>query len=116
MKYSKALYEIMDNIKAGKKYCTWYENMRFPMYSTNLSYGNGLISWTHYGSSANKATLKDLHFVITKLFRMTEEEFVNRFECVSDYEYYHAIHNGICYENVDNGYSGTFENIGAYEV
>ena len=35
--------------------------------------------WTHFGSSANQATLKDLLWLITVIFNCTPDEFVKRY-------------------------------------
>ena len=39
-----------------------------------LSY-DGFISWTHYGSSANKNTLEGLEFVLNTIFKLTPDDF-----------------------------------------
>ena len=117
MAYSKALNDIFYNLDRGFIYATWQQDLRFPGYWSVLRKEIGrnlkpIIEWNHYGSSAERFTKKDLHWIITVLFKMTPEQFTKQFECVSRYDYYHAIHNGECFENVDNGYSGPFYNMG----
>lgn len=120
MKYSKALNDIYYNLDRGFIYGTWQEDLRFPGYWKVLSKeinrkGKPIIYWNNYGSSAEDFTKKDLHWLITVLFKTTPEQFINQYECVSRYDYYHAIHNGVSYENVDNGYTGAFYNKGIIE-
>ena len=35
--------------------------------------------WTHYGSSANKATKAELNWIIRQIFNITPAEFLNRY-------------------------------------
>lgn len=35
--------------------------------------------WTHYGSSANKATKAELNWIIRQIFNTTPAEFLNRY-------------------------------------
>lgn len=37
------------------------------------------IGWTHYGSSANKATKTELNWIIRQIFNTTPAEFLNRY-------------------------------------
>lgn len=46
----------------------------------------GSIGWQHYGSSANKATKKDLLWILMVIFKMKPSEFVNEYICRDFYE------------------------------
>ena len=71
----KAAFEkIYADLKAGYSYgfdFTWnhYNNkpMRYPFFDTVIFYDpiKNLFRWTHYGSSANKATKKELKWLIS---------------------------------------------------
>ena len=117
MKYSATLNEIFDNLNNGYIYATWAENVRFPMYWTRLEKvtgrnGKPLIYWNAAGSSHDGFTRSELKWVIETIFRTTPEQFVKQHDCITEYERVHAIHNGVSCENVDNGYSGEFYNMG----
>lgn len=79
-----ALHYIMNSIKAGYSFgkdCTWnyYSNkpIAYPYFSGCLYMTfQGSIGWTHYGSSANKCTLKDLLWIITTIFDTTPSDFL----------------------------------------
>lgn len=116
MKYSSVFNEIYNNLNDGKVYATWIENVRFPMYWTVLQKitgrnGKELIEWRNAGSSCNGFTKKDLAWILETIFETTPEQFTARYECITEYERSHAIHGGVSYENVDNGYTGTFYNM-----
>lgn len=76
MKYSDALKRIYKNINAGKSYGYNVVNVQYPYFSDvlYLTLQNN-IGWTHYGSSANKNTLKELQWIITVIFKTTPEDF-----------------------------------------
>ena len=44
------------------------------------------IRWTHYGSSANKATRKDLDWVLGVIFHMTPAEFLAEYTTYSEFK------------------------------
>ena len=82
------LRQIMNDLKAGYRYGvdrSWdfYHNCpyRFPYFSTAicLSEDGEYIRWTHAGSSANKATLKDLEWIITVIFDTTPIDFLREY-------------------------------------
>ena len=80
----EVLRGIMSDLKAGYTFgqdCTWdyYNNkpMRFPFFSSALYITpSGNIGWTHYGSSANKRNLKELAWIIEKIFDTTPSGFL----------------------------------------
>ena len=37
------------------------------------------IRWNNYGSSANRATAREMEFVVTRIFQMTLNEFIRAF-------------------------------------
>lgn len=37
------------------------------------------IRWSHYGQSANKATARDMEFIVTQIFGMCLDEFIRSF-------------------------------------
>lgn len=72
-----AIDRIYSNLQQGYQYGDYLHNVRFPMFSPCLSvslYGD-YICWRHFGESANRNTKKDLHWIITEIFRTTPEEF-----------------------------------------
>ena len=85
------LRQIMDDLKSGYTYgkdytFDYYHNCpyRFPFFKTCLSVGYGRdfkqhIYWEHYGSSANKCTLKDLEWIITAIFQTTPVDFPRQY-------------------------------------
>lgn len=56
--------------------------------------GKTIIRWTHYGSSANKCTHKDLAWILKEIFGMTSAEFLAE---------YMTFHN---YAKIDKMYKG----------
>lgn len=76
-----ALHRIYRNLLMERSYgyfSTFNNGERYihdVLYLTD--YGN--IGWNHYGSSANKCTLKELKWIITKIFDTTPEEFEDRY-------------------------------------
>ena len=81
-----ALRKIMHNLKQGRNYgyfmfWNYYHDcpMRFPMFMWNLGYDKyaHVIRWRNAGSSANKATLKDLEWIITVIFETTPIQFLH---------------------------------------
>lgn len=82
-----ALHKIMNDLNAGFTFgrdCTWnyYENkpLHYPYFHHNLYITpRGNIGWNCSGSSANKKTLEDLHWVITVIFRETPETFLEKY-------------------------------------
>ena len=85
----KAIDIIYNNLKDGKIYATYLDNVRFHGYWYNLTYDHvkNLFLWRNFGSSANKATKKDLAWIIETIFKCSAEEFMQRYECVTREEY-----------------------------
>lgn len=85
----KAAFEkIYADLKAGYSYgfdFTWdhYNNkpMRYPFFDTVIFYDpiKNLFRWTHYGSSANKATKKELKWLISVIFKCSAVEFLEKY-------------------------------------
>ena len=48
--------------------------------------GKKYIRWTHYGSSANKNTIKDLAWILSEIFKMTAEEFMVKYTTYAEYK------------------------------
>ena len=44
------------------------------------------IRWRNYGSSANKNTKKDLRWILTEIFKMTPEEFMEKYTTYAEYK------------------------------
>jgi len=74
MKQLKELKEIYTNLNNGIKYGKMY-TYGFS-YNLTLSLNGKYICWQHYGSSANKNTLKELAWVIETIFKTTPREFI----------------------------------------
>ena len=80
---------IYQNLKNGQIYADYLENVRFPMFYAVLSYDSmkRLFRWRHFGSSANKATKKELEWIITEIFKTTPENFMVTHHCVDSKTY-----------------------------
>lgn len=85
----KALDTIYNNLKNGMIYATYLDYVRFPCWWYVISYDSikKLFCWRNAGSSANKATKKDLLWIITVIFKTTPIEFINTYSCVTREEY-----------------------------
>ena len=84
----KELDTIYNNIKAGNIYAEYISNVRFPCYYHVLNYdGIKYFHYTHFGSSATKATKANLKWIIETIFRMTPAEFIKTYSCVTCQEY-----------------------------
>ena len=88
---NEALNRIFENLMNGAVYghdrITWrcdYPEKNLagkPMFTTAL-YKHAykpLFCWSHYGSSANDATKKDLLWIITTIFDITPEQFEKQY-------------------------------------
>lgn len=86
-KYNPELNQIFYSLKNGQKYGCFIYNVRFPYYHTVLSYDpiKKLFFWTHYGSSANKATKYDLNWIVREIFGLTPKEFLLKYQTLTDY-------------------------------
>lgn len=88
---NEALIRIFDNLQNGAVYghdrlswrCDYPEKNLAgkPMFTTALykHYCKPIFCWTNYGSSANKATKKDLLWIISCIFDMTPEQFEQKY-------------------------------------
>ena len=47
--------------------------------------GKKYIRWRHYGYSANKNTKKDLKWILSEIFKMPPEEFMQKYTTYTDY-------------------------------
>lgn len=54
-------------------------NVKYPYISTALYKHNNYIHWSNYGSSANKNTLKELHWIIETIFKMSPSQFIEKY-------------------------------------
>ena len=76
-----ALKEIYNNINNGKKYGDIVKNVKDPFFDTVLSANEQYIYWQHFGSSANKNTMESLAWILKNIFKLTPEEFIEKYEC-----------------------------------
>lgn len=81
---NNALIEIYNNLKNGMIYADYLSNVRFPCFWYVLTYDRikNLFFWRNFGESANKATLKDLAWIIEQIFDTTPEAFAEKYHCV----------------------------------
>ena len=79
----KAIDIIYKNLMEGKYYGYVVKNVRFPYFHSVLNKHpfKSFFCWSNYGSSANKANKKELAWIIETIFKMTPEEFINKYEC-----------------------------------
>lgn len=80
---NRILRELMDNLMTGLNYGKDYDSgnfkeCRYPYFHTNLciDWKHQYIHYNHYGSSARKVSLKDLHWIIRVIFKMKPSEFI----------------------------------------
>ena len=78
---ARCLRQIMDHIKGGGSYAERVENVRYP-YDHKVLYqtAHGNIGWSHYGSSAESMTLRNLNWTIRTIFEMTPSAFLTRYK------------------------------------
>lgn len=96
MAYSEALNRIYKNLKKGETYGSVAKYREdYPgglggkdYFHCQLSYSSvyKLFRWTHYGSSANPATKRDLTWIIRTIFRTTPAEFEKKYITKSDFD------------------------------
>lgn len=89
MNNKQALDTIYRNLKNGMIYASWLDGVRYPMYYYVICYDRvkKLFCWRNYGSSANKATKKDLLWIITVIFKMCPVDFIEKYDCLTAAEY-----------------------------
>jgi hypothetical protein len=84
------LREIARNLKAGRVYGIYRNSSSGQYWERVLGYDYGMSGgrerpmwfWCHYGSSANRATLRDLAWLLRVIFKLTPGEFVARYAMV----------------------------------
>ena len=82
-----ALKLIYDKLLAGEEFGTIDQHRLGGTYFwTVLSADNTYIRWCHYGSSANKTSLKNLKWILTEIFRMTPEQFLFEYTTYSEWK------------------------------
>ena len=81
------LREIYSNLVGGGIYEELQPKVfvQEDIWSTVLSYGydidgSPIWRWRHYGSSAARATVRNLGWIIENIFDMTPEEFVKKYK------------------------------------
>ena len=79
-----ALHEIMNSLKEGHFYgkdCTKaaYPYFAAALYTQTGRNGKDYIGWCHFGSSANKFTLRDLNWIIRVIFETTPANFLHEY-------------------------------------
>ena len=85
MSRKEALQEIRKNLLDGKRYARWFDyGVKYPFWDVKLYYNRikKLWCWQNYGSSANKATLRELEWIITVIFKMSPAEFVKTYTVI----------------------------------
>lgn len=84
----KTIDIIYSNLMSGKQYGYILKNVRYPVFHTVLykHWCKPYFCWIHYGSSANNANKKELEWIITTIFHMTPEKFVETYECRTEKE------------------------------
>lgn len=69
---------IFNLLKQGAEFGTVMD-MLHPYFSVALNMDDKNLYWHHYGSSANRPTLEDLHFVLDKIFDISPTEFMKKY-------------------------------------
>ena len=72
--------DLLKALQNGVRFCRVmeYRDGTKHLY-TVLTADANLIRWNNYGSSANKATARNMEFVITRIFKMTLDEFIRAY-------------------------------------
>ena len=87
-----AIYNAFNNgVQYGKfKYWDYYNNRPFsnPYFHIMLCkhWCKNIFCWENFGSSANKATKKDLAWIIKEIFKTTPEKFLIEYMTNTEYE------------------------------
>ena len=76
-----ALKEIYNNINNGKKYGDIVKNVKDPFFWTVLIADEKYIYWRYFGESANDNTMDALAWILKNIFKLTPEEFIEKYEC-----------------------------------
>jgi len=84
-----ALRLIFKELKRGEQFGNIMEHRlggTFFWTVLSMSPDGMYIRWTDYGSSANKATLKELKWILSEIFKTTPEEFLLKHSRYSDWK------------------------------
>ena len=79
--------DIYENLMNGGVYGYQVNYVRYPYFCYVLNLGTcgwtgrKLFYWHHAGSSANRATKKELKWILGNIFEMTPDEFCEKYEC-----------------------------------
>lgn len=88
MNNSTAFEKIYADLRAGYSFgrdVTWnyYDNepLRYPFFDAAISYDpiKKLFRWSHFGRSANKATKKDLAWLLSDIFECSAADFLKKY-------------------------------------
>lgn len=79
----RSLRHIIKNIRSGGLYAERVENVRYP-YDHKVLYQtvHGNIGWSHYGSSAESMTMRNLNWTIRTIFKMSPQEFADTYRAL----------------------------------
>ena len=89
-----ALESLYNALMNGEQYGTldywnYYENkpLQYAGFYTVLykDPAKNIFHWANYGSSANKATLKDLQWILETIFHTNAHEFTQKFMTMTEY-------------------------------
>lgn len=80
METNPTLQQIYNNLQDGRIYGYDFTKCKYPFFDPVLYLTKGgYIGWHHYGSSAAENKIEDLDWLIREIFRMTPEEFVQKY-------------------------------------
>ena len=72
--------ELLKALQDGAKMCEIVEYRDSTKNLSTVIYADAnYIYWRHYGASANRATARNMEFVITRIFKMTFDEFIRHY-------------------------------------
>lgn len=74
--------DIYNDLKRGFEFTDGYSTLCIGTCTRygSPSYGKDYIYWTHYGSSAEKVSYKNLCWVVHVIFKMTANQFYKAFK------------------------------------
>ena len=79
---ARCLRQIMEHLRSGGSYAQFIagDGILYPYWHKVLyQTANGFLGWNHYGSSACRANLRDLNWIIRQIFKMTPTEFTDSY-------------------------------------
>lgn len=77
----RSLRHIMEHVRSGGSYAERVENVRYPYdYKVLYQTVHGNIGWSHYGSSAESMTMRNLNWTIRTIFEMTPSAFLMHYK------------------------------------